>query len=106
LEPRLLFSSFCLQESGRSDYNNTDVVFKKNYKLQMPEHRMSIIFKLSTPCILAVTRCFLQLNAHNILNKYIYHHLPPTCFGVCYRIFKETIAFLAQKLYALCNVVT
>jgi hypothetical protein len=40
------------------------------------------------------------------LNTYIYHHLPPTCFGVCYTIFRETIAILAQELYAFCNVVT
>jgi hypothetical protein len=25
-----------------------------------------------------------QLNAHNTLNTYIYHLLPPTCFGVVY----------------------
>ena len=39
-----------------------------------------------------------QLNAHNMVNTYIYHQLPPTCFGVCYTIFRETIALLAQKL--------
>ena len=47
-----------------------------------------------------------QLNAYNVLNTYIYHHLPTTCFGVCYTIFRETIALLAQKLYAYCNVAT
>jgi len=39
-----------------------------------------------------------------MLNTYIYHKLPPTCFGVCYAIFWETIELLAQKLYAFCNV--
>ena len=39
-----------------------------------------------------------------MLNTYIYHQLPPTCFGVCYAIFRETIALLAQRLYAFCNV--
>jgi hypothetical protein len=47
-----------------------------------------------------------QLNAHNMLNTYIYHLLPPTCFGVCYTFFRETIALLIQELYAFCNVVT
>ena len=36
-----------------------------------------------------------QLNADNILNTYIYHLLPPTCFGVCYAIFRENIALFA-----------
>ena len=39
-----------------------------------------------------------------MLNAYIYHHLPPTWFGVCYTIVKETIVLLAQKLYAVFNV--
>jgi hypothetical protein len=39
-----------------------------------------------------------------MLNTYIYPQLPPTCFGVCYTIFMDTIALLAQKLYAFCNV--
>jgi len=41
-----------------------------------------------------------------MLNAYIYHHLPYACFGVCYTIFRETIALFAQELYAFCNVVT
>jgi len=41
-----------------------------------------------------------------MLNTHIYHQLPPTCFGVCYTTFRETIVLLAQKLYAFCNVVT
>lgn len=32
--------------------------------------------------------------------KYIYHQLPPACFGACYTIFREIIALLAQKVYA------
>jgi hypothetical protein len=43
-----------------------------------------------------------QLNAPNMLNTHIYRHLHPTCFGVCYTIFKETIALFAQELYAFC----
>ena len=39
-----------------------------------------------------------QLNAHNVVNTYIYHQLPPSCFGVYYTIFRETIALLARKL--------
>ena len=43
----------------------------------------SIILKFSTPCILAVHFFFLfQLNSHNMLNTYIYHLFPPTCFSV------------------------
>jgi len=41
-----------------------------------------------------------------MLNAYIYHHLPPTCFSVRYTVFRENIALLAQKLCAVCNVVT
>ena len=37
---------------------------------------------------------------------FIYHHLPTTCFGVCCTIIKETIALLAQELYAFGNVIT
>jgi len=46
----------------------------------------------------------LQLNAYNMLNTRIYHQFPPTCFGLCYTTFRETVALLAQKLYASCNV--
>jgi hypothetical protein len=38
-----------------------------------------------------------ELNAHNMLNTYIYHQLPPISFCVCYTIFRETIC---QKLQA------
>ena len=41
-----------------------------------------------------------------MLNKYIYHQLLPTCFGVCYTIFRGTIALITQELYAFCNVAT
>ena len=41
-----------------------------------------------------------------MLNTYIYHQLPPTCFGVCYTLFRETIALVAQKLYAFCHAAT
>jgi hypothetical protein len=34
-----------------------------------------------------------------MLNTYIYYHLPPICFGVCYSIFRETIALPAHNLY-------
>ena len=42
-----------------------------------------------------------QLNAHNMLNTYIYHLLPFICCGVSYTIFMETTALFAQELYAL-----
>jgi hypothetical protein len=63
--------------------------------------------KPHTPHILTVNFFFLfQLNAHNILNKHIYHHLLPTRLGVFYTFFRETIALLAQELYAFYTVVT
>ena len=34
-----------------------------------------------------------------MLNIYIYYQLPPTSFGVCYTIFREIIALLAQELH-------
>jgi len=62
--------------------------------------------KLSSSSIFAVNHFILfQPNAH-MFNTYIYHKLPPTCFGVCYTIFRKTIALLAQDLYAFCSVVT
>ena len=39
-----------------------------------------------------------------MLNTHIYHHLPPTLFGGCYTAFRETIALVAQRLYAVCHV--
>jgi len=38
-----------------------------------------------------------------MLNTYIYHQLPPTCFGVGYTIFRDTSTLLAQTLYAFRN---
>jgi len=53
---------------------------------------------LSTQCIIAVSHFFLfRLDAHNMLNTYIYHNLPLPYFGVCYTVFRETIALLAQR---------
>jgi len=40
-----------------------------------------------------------QINAHNMSSTYIYHQLPLTCFGVCYTIFRQTTALLAQRLF-------
>jgi len=66
--------------------------------------KVQVIWKLSTMCILAVNHFFLfQPNAHNMMSMYIYHQLPPTCFGVCYTILWETIVSLAQKPYACCK---
>ena len=65
------------------------------------------ILKSSMLCILAVNFFFLfKLNTHNMLNTYIYHELPPTCFGICYTIFGETIVLLAHELHVFCNVAT
>jgi len=32
-----------------------------------------------------------------MLNTCIHHHLSPTSFGVCYTVFRETIALFAQN---------
>ena len=70
-------------------------------KLEVPGSSWTaerVFLKLSTPCILAVSHFFLfQLKAYNTLNTCIYQQLPPTCFGVCYTIFRDH-ALLAQKL--------
>jgi len=68
--------------------------------LQHVDMHVSILyhtsFNLPTPWILAVSHFSLfQLNAHNTLNTYIYYQLPPKYLGVCYTIFRETIALLA-----------
>jgi len=41
-----------------------------------------------------------------MLNTYIYHLLPHTCFGICHIVFRETIAFFAQEINVSGNVVT
>jgi len=44
---------------------------------------------------------------YNMLNTCIYHQLPPTCFGVCYTIFREISAVLAcflQFCYKVYNI--
>ena len=40
-----------------------------------------------------------------MLNTYIYHQSPPTCFSVCYGTYRETTALPAQKLCAVCSAV-
>ena len=40
-----------------------------------------------------------ELNAHNMLNKNIYHLSLPTSFAVCYTAFRETVAFFVQELH-------
>jgi len=47
-----------------------------------------------------------MLNTYFITNYllHVYHQLPPTCFGVCYTIFTETITLFHQQLYTFCSV--
>ena len=86
------------QCQAMQELNSINIIYK-------PPEFFKTILKPFTPCVLAVSHFFLfQLNTLNILNTYIYHQLPPTCFDVCYTVFRETIALLAQKLYAFCNV--
>jgi len=40
-----------------------------------------------------------------MLNTYIYNYLFPTYFGVCYTIFRETIALFSQTLYDFLNFI-
>ena len=46
-----------------------------------------------------------QPKARSMLNTYVYYLLDPTCFGVCYTIFSQTIALFVQEVYVLCSVV-
>jgi len=70
-----------------------------NKKYDILTHINQTIFKVSAIFILAVRFFFLfQLNAHFILNTYIYRQLPATCFGVCYTIFRGIIELFAQEL--------
>ena len=49
-------------------------------------------------CSNALLQSFLsQLNLHNMFSTYIYHQLPPTCFDVCYTIFRETVNCLNTR---------
>ena len=57
-------------------------------------HRYANIYKTQSKFESELFDIFLslfQLNAHNMLNTFIYHLLPPKCFGVPYTIFTETI---------------
>ena len=53
-----------------------------------------------------ITTFLFHLNAHIILNTYIYHQLLPICFDVCYTNFRETIVLFAQELLIILNNVT
>ena len=60
---------------------------------------------LSTPCIFAVNHFFLfYLNAHNMLNTYIYHQLPLIFFGVRYAIFRGDHCVTCAKITLQKNV--
>jgi len=92
---RIIFSMRNISDEYYKENQNTNFMISKFF-----------ILKFFTPCIFAVNHFFLfQLNAHTMLNTYIYHQLPPTCFGICYSIVSGTIALLAQKLCAFCTVV-
>jgi len=86
--------------------------FKKHSQLSEEDEEnvlfiLKVFLKLSNPCILTIIHFFLfQLNAHVMLNTYIYYQLPPTCFGVCYTIFREAVALFAQNLYAMVSQCT
>jgi hypothetical protein len=75
------------------------VFFNSNYEYNVPQylHERWLCFNFFF---------LFQPNAHNELNTYIYYMLPPTWFGVCYTIFRETTALFAQELYDFRNVVT
>jgi hypothetical protein len=71
-------------------YRYQNVAFKKFNKNFLIEilHTKAI---WNFTSLSVVSQFFLfQINAPNKLNTYIYHHLPLTCFGVCYTIFRET----------------
>jgi len=64
-----------------------------------------LLFQAINSCILGVNFSFLfQLDVYYMLNTYIYHILPPTLFGACYTIFRETTALVAPEQYAFCNL--
>jgi hypothetical protein len=87
--------------------NNAFVRLRIRNRGVLCEDVKEIFLKLSTPCTLAAHHFVLFYpNAHNMLNIYIYHQLPSTCFGVCYTIFRENIALLSEKVYVFCNVDT
>jgi hypothetical protein len=55
-------------------------------------HLLCINFRTSSSFLL------FKLNAHTMLNTYIYHQLPPTCFAVYYTIFREIFSALLRRL--------
>ena len=74
------------------------MILKSSYTIKL----CSGVLKFSTPYINAANFFFsFQLNAHNTLNTHIYRQLPPTCFVVCYTIFRETTELLAHEAQVL-----
>jgi len=90
------------------EYQCTDFVFAVLFRCELMAvslgmHCMFWCFPLRV--FLKWILLLFQLNVH-MLNTYIYQQLLSTCLGVCNTIFRETIALLAQILYATCGVVT
>jgi hypothetical protein len=89
-------------------YNIQSLICIKNYNIVILKLSDSEQFEVNGCSYLKSARkmhtnmsqllLLLQPNTHNMLNTYIYHQLPATCFGVCYTTFRETIGLLAQKL--------
>ena len=46
---------------------------------------------------------FIPNKSHDMLSTYICQQLPPTCFDVCYTIFRDIFTLLDQTLHAFCN---
>jgi hypothetical protein len=85
----IMFSNIFLDSGSRSWAVKLKTTHHNNF------HRYANINKIQSKFESEVFDIFFflfQLNADYILNTCIYHLLPPTCFGVCYTIFRETIA--------------
>jgi hypothetical protein len=91
------FHSLCTQQENKQISPHTIKWFLKFSALYINNFLIERHKNSNSDFSLGQSLLFFQLNTHNMLNTYIYHKLHPRCFGVCYIVFRWTIALLAQS---------
>ena len=91
--------AFCIKLAIHKDGLTEKLVHGLRYKFTIQYRAIHPRISINKSILL------FQPNARNTVKTYIYHQLPPKCFGVCYTIFWETTALLAQKVYAFAILV-
>jgi hypothetical protein len=88
---QISFSFFSNHHVRRlSEFNGRLVILFRRYDVVK---KLIIILKLSTPRWQSLR--FIPKKC-SMLNTYIYHQLPATCFGICYTIFRVYFTFCSN----------